>query len=735
MIAQLDSRVIEELFDAIVDLSPDLQREYLDSHCPDSTVRAQVERLVSAAEPITATAEPVQASLVPFPDLPGYQILEQLGEGGMAIAYKARQLSSNRLVAIKLMRPDIASSPDQRRRFFQEAASLKKIAHPHVVRVDDVCEHARQVFLVLELVEGGSLAKRLNGKPWEAKDAAKLIEVLARTMEFVHKHHIIHRDLKPGNVLLTPDDHLPKVADFGLAKLLGNERALTIDTLEATGSNRHTLSGAILGTPYYMAPEQATGQNKLVGPATDIYALGAILFELLTGHPPFDAETPLALLEKVRDTPAAFPSTNSTKNTRAIQTICLKCLEKEPRARYASAGELADDLRHFRESRPIVARRPGPVYRLKTRCRRNPVTAALTVAVVGLVMFMTALLAFKGIEQHDDPNVISVGIWDWPGYAPLKVLADNPHLCEGLRVKLIEFPGGIRDARKHLKPRAEWTRAGAGIDATACIVDSHVFTRKENIDGKIVLKLDVSHGADGIVTTPDVTSLQDLAKKQVAYVLEEPPHFLLLALCQKAGLELRDIIPGENLRAVEPQKAGDLFADGEVDAAATWEPHLSAALKRSGAKIWKSSADVPGRIVDVLCVHESYLAAHRPNVEKLIRGWFRAVELLEKGDSKALASAESFLPNYQELVKGMRYSYVQDNIVFFDESSGTNQFQRLFQSARDLWGSETRLGVLNPKESDASHIFQSLAEPLLKTYGSQRNDPDQVAEPMKTAAH
>jgi serine/threonine protein kinase/ABC-type nitrate/sulfonate/bicarbonate transport system substrate-binding protein len=741
-----EPQVLEELFDAAVDLPHDDQREYLDRHCPDPRLRQRVQELIASAEPVcdlhaTTVVEP--ASL---PELAGYEVLREMGRGGMAIVYKARQLNSNRIVALKLLRPEIAGSRDQRRRFFQEAASLKTIEHPNVVRVHDVSEQGGHVFLVLELVEGGSLAENLEGKPWEASAAAALVEVLARAIDHVHKKRIIHRDLKPSNVLLSDADHVPKVADFGLAKLLGSEHGLTIDHLTVSNQCQGTLSGAILGTPSYMAPEQATGQNELVGPATDVYALGAILFELLTGHPPFEADTPLMLLEQVRDVPAAFPATGVTSGIRDLQTICLKCLAKEPGTRYASAAELADDLRHYLERRPIVARRPGMTSRLRARFRRHPVAAALAASVLGLATMLVGMfgMLFTAAPREEngnapgiprgDPNELRVGIWRWPGYAPLMVLAKRPDLCEGLAVVPTEFQEGITVARRHLKPRDDLDRhlTADNIDASMCIVDAHIHTRGAGVPARVVLKLDVSHGADGIVTTTDVKELRDLAGKRIAYLHEEPPHFFLLDLFARENLALEDIIPKGNMVAtVDPEEAAKLFEQGQVDAAVTWDPHLTSAAKtklRSDARLWKTSADMPGQIVDILCIHEDYLRRRPENVQKLIRGWFKAVELLESGDKEALVIANEFMGgDYLELAKGMRYSYVQDNVAFFQEESGRNAFQGLMHRAQEIYRRNYLMGVpVDPKDSDASHIFQGMAAALLKVHGSERNDPPQL---------
>jgi hypothetical protein len=238
-------------------------------------------------------------------------------------------------------------------------------------------EHNGQPYFVLEYVDGGSLDRKLTATPQPARAAAELVEALARAMHYAHQRGIVHRDLKPANVLLTADA-TPKIADFGLAKLL-------------VGGEVQTQSGAILGTPSYMAPEQAEGKGKDIGPAVDVYALGALLYELLTGRPPFRGETPLETVQQVKAEEPLPPSRLQPKVPRDLTTICLKCLQKEPRQRYASAEALAEDLRRFLHQEPILAR---PVYRAERLwrwCRRNPVTASLTAAVAFLFVGLLVL--------------------------------------------------------------------------------------------------------------------------------------------------------------------------------------------------------------------------------------------------------------------------------------------------------------------------------------------------------
>jgi eukaryotic-like serine/threonine-protein kinase len=302
-----------------------------------------------------------------------YELLEELGRGGMGVVYKARQTTLGRLVALKMILAGEHAGPKELARFRGEGEAVARLQHPHIVQIFEVGDYDGHPYFSLEFVDGGSLAQKLDGAPWPPRPAARLVETLARAMQVAHQAGIVHRDLKPGNVLLTRDGQ-PKITDFGLAKKLDGKPGVSTP-------GGLTASNAILGTPSYMAPEQAGGNNKEVGPAADVYALGAILYELLTGRPPFKAATPLeTVFQVVRDEPAA-PRLLQSKTPRDLETICLKCLHKEPRKRYADAAALAEDLQRFQEGKPIAARPVGSAERGWRWCRRNPVVAGLAAAV------------------------------------------------------------------------------------------------------------------------------------------------------------------------------------------------------------------------------------------------------------------------------------------------------------------------------------------------------------------
>jgi WD40 repeat protein len=337
------------------------------------------------------------------PSPPGYAILGELGRGGMGVVYRARHQALSRVVALKVIRAGVHAGADDRARFRREAEAAARLRHPNVVQVYEVGEHQGAPYLALEFCPGGSLADALGGVPLPAAVAARMTETLALAVEAAHRERIVHRDLKPANVLLAggagprgqgrdavvtappagPDRAawflaaVLKVTDFGLAK----------DLDEAGG----TQSGAILGTPSYVAPEQAAGRSKAVGPAADVYALGAILYELLTGRPPFRAATPMETLLQVLDREPVAPRQLQPGVPRDLETICLKCLEKTPHRRYASAQALAEDLRRFQEGRPVLARPVGLTERLGKWARRRPAVAALLAAVTALLAAVAAV--------------------------------------------------------------------------------------------------------------------------------------------------------------------------------------------------------------------------------------------------------------------------------------------------------------------------------------------------------
>ncbi len=341
-----------------------------------------------------------------LPSVPGYRVLGVLGRGGMGVVYRAWQVAARRLVALKMIRSGAHAAPQELARFRTEAEAAARLRHPNIVQIYEVGEHDGLPFFSLEYVDGGSLAERLDGTPLAPARAAALVEALATAIHHAHTQGVVHRDLKPGNVLLAVAScqlpvaskgigespsletsnwqlaTVPKVTDFGLAKLL-------------EGGRDQTHSEAVLGTPSYMAPEQAAGRTKDAGPPADVYALGAMLYELLVGRPPFKATTLADTLQQVIGEDPVPPRRLLGRLPRDLDTICLKCLQKEPEKRYASALALAEDLRRFQEHRPVQARPIGMGERAHKWARRHPTGAALvSVCAVALAALFAGGWAF-----------------------------------------------------------------------------------------------------------------------------------------------------------------------------------------------------------------------------------------------------------------------------------------------------------------------------------------------------
>jgi tRNA A-37 threonylcarbamoyl transferase component Bud32/tetratricopeptide (TPR) repeat protein len=313
---------------------------------------------------------------------PGFKILGELGHGGMGTVYKARQVRLKRVVALKVIRADAYADRAAAARFHAEAEAAARIQHPNIVQVFEVGEHEGMGYLVLEYVAGGSLNSRLAGLLQQARDSARLLETLARAIHYAHRHGIVHRDLKPSNILLT-DDGVPKISDFGLAKLLERDEGLT-------------QPGDIVGTPSYMAPEQIRGFSHKITPATDVYSLGAILYEMLTGRPPFKGTTLLSTIQQVSSQEPLAPGKIQRHTPRDLEIICLKCLEKDPRRRYATALELAEDLERYLDGRPILAR-PTPAWERAWKwARRRPSAAtALSSALLAVALLLGGSLYYN----------------------------------------------------------------------------------------------------------------------------------------------------------------------------------------------------------------------------------------------------------------------------------------------------------------------------------------------------
>jgi WD40 repeat protein/serine/threonine protein kinase/tetratricopeptide (TPR) repeat protein len=436
--------------------------------------------------------------------VPGYDILGELGRGGMGVVYKARQIKLNRIVALKMILAGASADPQQLDRFRAEAAAVARLHHPHIVQIYEISEHEGCPFFSLEFVDGGTLVQKLNGVPQPPRLAAQMVRLLALAIHSAHQKGIIHRDLKPGNILLataieeasgTDSFHsemqsalrlygIPKITDFGLAKHLDIQS--------------QTRTGAIIGTPSYMAPEQAEGRSHAIGPATDVYGLGAIFYEMLTGHPPFESDSSLTTIRKLLGQDPLPPTHMHLKVPRDLETICLKCLEKNPAKRYSSAEAMGEDVRRFLSNRPIEARPTGPWGRSVKWLRRHPtkaavaavvMLAALTLLTLGGIYHLRLKHAFEDSRQNQvrlqvahGCNAINAGdgftalLWFTEA---LRLDANTPEHAETHRQRIAALEQSLP------RPKQLWVHEGSVNEIAFSPAGSRVLTAGE--DGKIYL--------------------------------------------------------------------------------------------------------------------------------------------------------------------------------------------------------------------------------------------------------
>jgi serine/threonine-protein kinase len=398
--------------------------------CAGSSLADQATAMRDAKTEISPQ-EPYAAQPHVGPALPGYEIIGILGQGGMGVVYRARQLSLKRMVGLKML-ASAATDPAALRRFRTEAEAVAQLQHPNIVQIYDIGEHQGRPFFAMELVEGVSLSKALARNLFPFRETAMLLATLAQAIHYAHERGIIHRDLKPANVLLQIADSrlqkqptgsadksvisnlqsaIPKITDFGIAK-----------RLDAEGP---TVSGAVVGTPSYMPPEQAEGDIAAIGPATDIYSLGAILYEMLTGQPPFRTDSPTVTLWRVINDEPVPPSRLRPHLPRDLETICLTCLQKDPRRRYASAQKLAEDLNAYLTGLPVQARAAGAGRRLLGWFRARP--AAALFGGIGIIAFLGVVVGFW-LQSPLAVGALAVcslclGAW-WYGMRLERALAD-----------------------------------------------------------------------------------------------------------------------------------------------------------------------------------------------------------------------------------------------------------------------------------------------------------------------
>jgi WD40 repeat protein len=343
--------------------------------------------------------------------IPGYEVLEELGRGGMGVVYKARQVGLNRLVALKVVLAGAHAGADELARFRREAEAVARLHHPNIIEIYEIGERDSLPYFAMEFCAGGSLAHKLGGKPLPPRQAAEVVEALAGAVQAAHAAGVIHRDLKPANVLLA-EDGTPKVTDFGLAKKL-------------EGASSLTATGAIVGTPSYMAPEQAAGEGKHVGPAADVYGLGAILYECLTGRPPFQGPTALDTLMQVVSDPPTPAGQLQPAIPAALEAICLRCLEKKPADRFGSAAEVAAALRHFLDGQPVQVRPQGS--RSRWTDRKGVTILFVCMMLPGVFAFCGGIFFVPRLPEQPQFGKVS-GLWALGGTRPWLARGGQKHV-------------------------------------------------------------------------------------------------------------------------------------------------------------------------------------------------------------------------------------------------------------------------------------------------------------------
>ena len=364
-------------------------------------------------------------------ELGDYELLEEIGRGGQGVVFRARQKSLNRTVALKVISLGHWATKADLKRFRREALAAASLDHPSIVPIHEVGERDGSCYFSMQFIEGGQLDEVVKQAPMSIRQAAELIAKVARTVHYAHEHGILHRDIKPGNILLDQKGE-PHLTDFGLARLLESESTVT-RTLE------------VLGTPSYMAPEQATGNNPAgarLTSATDVYGLGAVLYQLLTGHPPFAGGTTYETIKLVLDTEPRPPRLLNPKIGRELSTICLKCLEKDPKRRYSSALALAEDLEHWLKHEPICAKRSGIFTRGRKWVRRNAATAALIASLVALA----AIVSWNFWETELSSRPLTKGIAVMP-FENLSLDPDNAYFADGIQAEILTRLGSIGELK------------------------------------------------------------------------------------------------------------------------------------------------------------------------------------------------------------------------------------------------------------------------------------------------
>jgi WD40 repeat protein/serine/threonine protein kinase len=615
---------------------------------------------------------PVAAEL---PVVAGYEVLGELGRGGMGVVYRARHLRLKREVALKMARADLRTAAADLTRFQAEAEAVARLQHPNIVQIYEVGEQGGLPYFSLEFCAGGSLAKRLRGTPLPPRPAAEMVAVLARAIHHAHQHGVVHRDLKPGNILLAipsppqppsptegrggsktsslplspgwergpgGEGFLPKITDFGLAK-----------RLEEAGQ---TETGSAMGTPSYMAPEQAQGKSKEIGPAADVYALGAVLYECLTGRPPFRAATTFETLQQVVAEEPVLPRSLQPGVPRDLETVCLRALQKDRQQRYASALALAEDLERWLNGTPIVARRSSVWERAGKWARRRPAVAALVALLVclGVVAFglvtwqwrlaeaerqkgrrLLARLSLGQGQSLCDGGDTSRGIL-WQAHALELIPEEDGDLRRAVRASLAAWRGRLHPLRN------TWTHPGP-IQATAF-----------SPDGRTVLTVGTDHGAR-------------LWETESGHVIGQPlghPDRVLAACCRPDGTILTGCADGGirswKAGAPQPHASHSLGAGPVLALAFSADGRFVAAGRPSAVQLWETDAwkllaekDHQG-VIQALAVSADGTAVLTGTEDGTVRLWEVSAgePLRELGNHRYEVRALAFSPDGRFVLSG-----------------------------------------------------------------------------------
>jgi len=549
-----------------------LLEEVIDSGCaPEDVCRACPELLPAVLQDLERlrTFEAEVAAVFPaggpqprstearfletaLPVIPGYSVLGVLGRGGMGVVYEARDLRLTRTVAIKMLLAGGYATPSELARFIREAQAIAVLRHPHIIQIFDVDDLEGRPYFTMEYLEGGSLAEKMAGVPQPAKDAAAMVATLAQAIQAAHTAGIVHRDLKPSNILLTANG-TPKISDFGLARTFDDGPHLT-------------LGGTRLGTPSYMSPEQAIGRQDAIGPSADIYSLGAVLYEMLTGRPPFKAETPAETERQVITEEPAPPSRLNAKVPRDLETICLKCLRKEPQRRYESAAALAEDLSRFIKGEPITARPIGRLERAVRWCRRKPRETAL-IALAALLVLTSAGSGWWFTLQRTERR------------------AEQTRHQEQTRRAI----DGAIDQSVSMRHLMKWTEASAALDQATTLLgdDSHpdwlhavAIARADLLMAK---QLDRIRQAKAMI----VDGKLDTAAAPASYARAFEEHGMRISVADRAATALAERIRTSSIKRELMDAMSDwLFVEPDTSMQTT----LAAVLHQIDADPWRDRA-------------------------------------------------------------------------------------------------------------------------------------------------